>query len=72
MTATNKLLLKIVSDPLVAAGGLATPAGVPFNPLSISLLDQLTGYNALNDNRHNRPEYPIGAGLRSLHRSLNE
>ena len=27
-----------------AAGGLATPAGVPFNPLAISLLDQLTGY----------------------------
>ena len=27
-----------------SAGGLATPAGVPFNPLSISLLDQLTGY----------------------------
>jgi solute carrier family 13 (sodium-dependent dicarboxylate transporter), member 2/3/5 len=27
-----------------AAGGLATPAGVPFNPLSISLLEQLTGY----------------------------
>ena len=27
-----------------AAGGMATPAGVPFNPLSISLLDQLTGY----------------------------
>ena len=27
-----------------AAGGLATPAGVPFNPLSISLLDQLTEY----------------------------
>lgn len=26
------------------AGGLATPAGVPFNPLSISLLDQFTGY----------------------------
>jgi solute carrier family 13 (sodium-dependent dicarboxylate transporter), member 2/3/5 len=27
-----------------AAGGIMTPAGVPFNPLSISLLDQLTGY----------------------------
>jgi solute carrier family 13 (sodium-dependent dicarboxylate transporter), member 2/3/5 len=27
-----------------AAGGMMTPAGVPFNPLSISLLDQLTGY----------------------------
>jgi sodium-dependent dicarboxylate transporter 2/3/5 len=27
-----------------AAGGMATPAGVPFNPLAISLLDQLTGY----------------------------
>jgi sodium-dependent dicarboxylate transporter 2/3/5 len=27
-----------------AAGGLATPAGVPFNPLTISLLDQLTGF----------------------------
>ena len=27
-----------------AAGGMATPAGVPFNPLTISLLDQLTGY----------------------------
>ena len=27
-----------------AAGGLATPAGVPFNPLTISLLDQLTAY----------------------------
>jgi sodium-dependent dicarboxylate transporter 2/3/5 len=27
-----------------AAGGVATPAGVPFNPLAISLLDQLTGY----------------------------
>jgi len=28
-----------------AAGGLATPAGVPFNPLAISLLEQLTGYS---------------------------
>ncbi len=27
-----------------AAGGMATPAGVPFNPLTISLLDQLTEY----------------------------
>lgn len=27
-----------------AAGGMATPAGVPFNPLTISLLEQLTGY----------------------------
>ena len=27
-----------------AAGGMATPAGVPFNPLAISLLDQLTTY----------------------------
>jgi sodium-dependent dicarboxylate transporter 2/3/5 len=27
-----------------AAGGVATPAGAPFNPLTISLLDQLTGY----------------------------
>ena len=27
-----------------AAGGMATPAGVPFNPLTISLLDQLTPY----------------------------
>jgi sodium-dependent dicarboxylate transporter 2/3/5 len=27
-----------------SAGGMATPAGVPFNPLTISLLDQLTGY----------------------------
>ncbi len=27
-----------------AAGGMATPAGVPFNPLAISLLDQLTQY----------------------------
>ena len=27
-----------------AAGGMATPAGVPFNPLAISLLDQLTAY----------------------------
>ncbi len=27
-----------------AAGGMATPAGVPFNPLAISLLEQLTGY----------------------------
>lgn len=27
-----------------AAGGMATPAGVPFNPLSISLLEQLTVY----------------------------
>ena len=27
-----------------AAGGLATPAGVPFNPLAISLLDELTEY----------------------------
>jgi di/tricarboxylate transporter len=27
-----------------AAGGVATPAGVPFNPLAISLLEQLTGY----------------------------
>jgi sodium-dependent dicarboxylate transporter 2/3/5 len=27
-----------------AAGGMATPAGVPFNPLAISLLDQLTEY----------------------------
>lgn len=27
-----------------AAGGLMTPAGVPFNPLAISLLDQLTPY----------------------------
>ena len=27
-----------------AAGGLATPAGVPFNALAISLLDQLTEY----------------------------
>ncbi len=27
-----------------AAGGMMTPAGVPFNPLSISLLEQLTGY----------------------------
>jgi solute carrier family 13 (sodium-dependent dicarboxylate transporter), member 2/3/5 len=27
-----------------SAGGMATPAGVPFNPLAISLLDQLTGY----------------------------
>jgi anion transporter len=25
------------------AGGMATPAGVPFNPLTISLLEQLTG-----------------------------
>ena len=28
-----------------AAGGMATPAGVVFNPLAISLLDQLTGYS---------------------------
>jgi solute carrier family 13 (sodium-dependent dicarboxylate transporter), member 2/3/5 len=27
-----------------SAGGMATPAGAPFNPLTISLLDQLTGY----------------------------
>ena len=27
-----------------AAGGMATPAGVPFNPLTLSLLDQLTEY----------------------------
>ncbi len=27
-----------------ASGGMATPAGVPFNPLAISLLDQLTEY----------------------------
>ena len=27
-----------------AAGGLATPVGVPFNPLAISLLEQLTAY----------------------------
>ncbi len=27
-----------------SAGGLATPAGVPFNPLAISLLEQLTSY----------------------------
>jgi solute carrier family 13 (sodium-dependent dicarboxylate transporter), member 2/3/5 len=27
-----------------SAGGLATPAGVPFNPLAISLLEQLTAY----------------------------
>jgi sodium-dependent dicarboxylate transporter 2/3/5 len=27
-----------------AAGSMATPAGVVFNPLAISLLDQLTGY----------------------------
>lgn len=27
-----------------AAGGIATPAGVPFNPLAISLLEQLTAY----------------------------
>lgn len=27
-----------------AAGGMATPVGVPFNPLAISLLDQLTPY----------------------------
>src|SRR5437773_7938034 len=27
-----------------SAGGMATPAGVPFNPISISLLEQLTGY----------------------------
>jgi solute carrier family 13 (sodium-dependent dicarboxylate transporter), member 2/3/5 len=27
-----------------AAGGMATPAGVVFNPLAISLLEQLTGY----------------------------
>jgi len=26
------------------AGGMATPAGVPFNPLTISILEQLTGY----------------------------
>ena len=28
-----------------AAGGMATPAGVPFNPLAISLLNELTGYH---------------------------
>lgn len=27
-----------------AAGGMGTPAGVPFNPLSMSILDQLTPY----------------------------
>jgi sodium-dependent dicarboxylate transporter 2/3/5 len=27
------------------AGGMATPAGVPFNPLTISILEQLTGYS---------------------------
>ena len=28
-----------------AAGGMATPAGVPFNPITISLSEQLTGYS---------------------------
>ena len=28
-----------------AAGGLATPAGIVFNALTLSLLDQLTGYS---------------------------
>ena len=28
-----------------SAGGMATPAGVPFNPITISLSEQLTGYS---------------------------